>query len=238
MSFTHLLSEELKSLLIKEGVAHEGAVINEDSKNDKRNEALLSVPFAEVHFTMDGVKNVLPIVVDFSGHHRFVMMIKDVKGEIFIVYPQGELSKGRDLTATIAHELGHYRCGHLSNPDHGTSFPNLYRDELFKAHHDGDQDQLTYWSVKAVIDGGYLTKELEADTVAVKAIGLERVIAMHVETTLDMTNFVTIIEKHNRIKQLNQLYHETSLTEMIDPDFLFEIVWKFGSLINEQTKSA
>lgn len=158
-----------------------------------------------VRWIINDVAKSLPLYcatpkVDPSGYTQSACLALFKDGKVVIVVSLEDLVSNKFLRTIIAHEVGHYIHKHLQSKD--VSLPNLYKEENLKACLDGDQDTHDQISSKSIIDGGYLDREFEADTVAVKFVGVLSVIALHTQDVVSHTNPLSRLEKLNRVAQL------------------------------------
>lgn len=163
----------------------------------------------EVKWTIDSVTQRLPLYfatpkVDSSGHVQSACLARFTDGNVGVIVSLEDFVNNKFLTATIAHEVGHYIHQHFQCED--VSLPNLYKENNLIAYLDGDQDTHDRITSKSIIDGGYLDRELEADVIAVKFVGVLSVIALHTQDAVSHFNPLSRLEKLNRVAQLYKLF--------------------------------
>lgn len=142
----------------------------------------------------------IPSVCDKTGHSQSTAAVRFTDETFAIIVTTEDFKHSFNLIPTIAHEVGHFIKGHLYQE--GGDFVNLYKDKLKKHADSGEQEELNKLTSAAVIDGGCLERELEADMEAIKFVGIPSVILIHLEGARNHINPLARMEKLNRIKHL------------------------------------
>lgn len=145
------------------------------------------------------------------------------EGTCSIVIPFSELISLLSVDFTLAmfgilaHEVGHIISGH-STVDKSSYFVNhdrVKQESLYlKCYPEYDDRTVnTYMrsAVTAILHGGVLELELEADMNALQLVDLPALIAAHTFDLHTHTNPTTIIEKVNRINKLVKYCKETDI---------------------------
>lgn len=120
------------------------------------------------------------------------------------------------LMAIIAHEVGHYLCEHLLNPTYGLQLNNDY-DRLVslsdkaakKTSTKRDLHNYLRAAMFALLRGGVILREMEADRYASLFVSVESLIAIHSED-LNHKNPFCSLEKRNRLLWLNKIAQDES----------------------------
>lgn len=171
----------------------------------------------------EAVTESIPFFIDFgvvaqrSQHAYLVTWSDDTNGIVFSreLYVNSDLNR---LNAVIAHEMGHYICGHHTSPGYGRQL-DINTDRLIKlsrlagATDATEKDRLKY--LRAVmfnlLRGGVIERELEADLTASFFVPIDDLILIHTED-LDHFSPSAMLEKKNRIVKLNS-YKDREVSE-------------------------
>lgn len=220
-------TEEFKAQLVKELIAFENA--NIPAKENK--EDMASVLAGYIHYkTNDDVGK---INLEVGLKYPCTSLVKYVTGKVAIVIKREDfVSKNfTELEAMIAHELGHYLCRHFDEKD--SDYLSMYEAESKAAIDNDDQDSHVYWTSKAVADGGYVVREMEADLVAAHFVGIGNVFHMQMSDAFEHDNLTVTIEKLNRLKYLNNHFKEI-VTPVLGYEMTIELI-KLVSVQNQGT---
>lgn len=210
-------SESFKEQLINE------LVVFENTAPDNQGNDLSYYPAGVVKYVTPVDKGEVNFAITSDecalGCDCALVEFKD--GEVAIVVTDKTYINASDteLRALVAHELGHLISGHIK--DKPLSFPNLYREEVERAYAEGDANIHIYWTTKAIVDGGYLSIELEADLIASKFVELRDVCFMQLNEGFKHKNPTVVLEKYNRLKALNDMLKDTQTPS---DGYSFEIV--------------
>lgn len=195
------MSDDVKESLISEFMRIESKSACLDIESLKHSSKLINVEYETPE-----TKGSLPVVVTPDDIGGEMILVKTSDGAVFIAVSNDYfIEKGFtvEFYTCVAHELGHYLSGHLDRVE--LSVPNLYKEENLKLCEAGDQEEHVRLSVKAVLEGGYLEKELEADLVAVKFVGMANVVAMQISSAGNADNPLVALDKFNRCVALSKL---------------------------------
>jgi len=156
----------------------------------------------------------LAVTID-DAFNKTASLFKSKDGAIRIVFYIDFLSKllnhpfRNALLATCAHEVGHYLAGHFDN-DTSSAYLNVkpeIQQFFFNRYSETKdvKDENNYMRCVAtcLLKGGVIVRELEADIQALNFIDLADVVHMHSLDFDNKKNPFTVLEKVNRIKQLN-----------------------------------
>lgn len=180
------------------------------------------IKVGEVAFTTPAGTNKLPVKVhDGSFDHGDGALCKFASGEVTILFSQQIYSTLVDelFYSTLAHEIGHFLCNHLNMKDF--DIPNKLEKENRLAIKNGDQEKHNYYGTMGVLDGGYLTREFEADVVACRFVGLKDIAYMHAISCVDFPNILAKMENINRLAALKEKFGEGYTG---DPDFVLSYI--------------
>jgi hypothetical protein len=218
MNIAPFLSKALQDQIALEGIQAEHAVFQSETNNDS-SVKYWEKPLGFVEFIHLGEKHILDIYLS-SDDDFGTSLVKTTGDKIFIVFNPSDFKNTNYSLAMMAHEIGHYKNKHL-DLDLASSV-SLYKEEIQKATDNEDQQTVNALVQKALLEGAYLEKEFEADVSAIEIAGFESVICMQLETMLSMTNFVTIMEKQNRIKKLYEIRNTINM-ENVGKDFSIKL---------------
>jgi len=216
MNIVPFLSKALQDQITSEGIQAENAIFQSETNNNS-SVKFYKTPLGFVEFIHLGEKHTLDFYLS-SDDNFGTSLVKTTGDEVFIVFNPSDFKNTNYLLATMAHEIGHYKNKHLDL----VSSVSLYKEEIQKATDDEDQQTVNLLIQKALLEGAYLEKEFEADVSAIEIAGFESVICMQLETMLSMTNFVTIMEKQNRIKKLYEIRNTINM-ENVGKDFSIKL---------------
>lgn len=194
------LTDEYKSLLISEFVRIENTEGPLDVKSVRH-----STPYLHAEYETPDTKGCIPIVITPDDIGSEMMLIKSVGESVLIVVNSDyfvEHGITVDFYACVAHEIGHYLSGHLNKVE--WSLPNLYKKENLRLCEAGAQEEHCRLSVKAILEGGYLEKEFEADLVAAKFLGIANVVTMQISSAGRVNNPIVALDKINRAVLLSK----------------------------------
>jgi hypothetical protein len=177
-----------------------------------------------VSFTTPESSGELRIAVDATDDecHSDYSLVRFTDDEVKIIISKTAFTTDSFwvMQASIAHEIGHYVSMHLGKKE--VSLPSLYQEELLKAYEDDDQNETIHFSVKAVIEGGYLEVEMEADIVACHLVGPKSVHFIHFTDVIKHDNLTVRLEKLNRLKKLHEMFKDQfTPTEGYSMEILF-----------------
>ena len=197
-------SNNLRSILIDEL-----SETDESRVNVPDNQIANILTVGVVKWVFSEVPGELPLVVisgDYAKNRRLTegSLVKFTDGQVAICCSMELLFKNVDLIAIFAHEIGHYLQNHL-NAKQG-DIPNKYIKQNRKAIRANNQTDHVYWGTRAIVEGGYLVREYEADEIAVRFVGVNRLIALHTLDALQHPNALVAIEKMNRMKAIIDKY--------------------------------
>lgn len=141
-------------------------------------------------------------------------MIKTIDGRFIVIFHidyfiKQLFSHNMDaLYATVAHEIGHYLCGHFENaPSASLDVKREVQDFFHKQyeHSPTPANEVAYMRSVffALLKGGVVIRELEADMMALKFVPVANLVHIHTQDFDDKVNVFTVVEKVNRIKRLN-----------------------------------
>ncbi len=205
MNILPFLPEHVQEAVINEGVnAEKNSILKIDDPGCVLNHS--TDPVYVVEFTHLNETHSLNVYLTWE-QNSLSSLITTTSGETFIVINVNDFKTSNYLLAIIAHEIGPYQNNH-HNRNKLECNVSLYKEEIEKAYASEDNDEIYRLTTKAVAHGAYLNIELEADIAAIEMVGFERVICMHLESILTITNFVTMIEKQNRIRKLYEIRDE------------------------------
>lgn len=164
--------------------------------------------------TYDRKPGKLPFCIDFmaEGYGAWLILTNDDMPVIVMSVKTFKESSLQRLMASIAHELGHYLCGHLDNFDPGRQLDIrterlITLSDLAAADGAGDKELVAYYRacLFSLLRGGILVTEKEADTVAALYAPVDSLILTHAEDLVDHKNPFVWYEKRNRINFLHRL---------------------------------
>lgn len=175
------------------------------SVSDKTNVSTCKVGIV-TYITPAGVGELPVKIHDGEWGHGDGALVKFTNGEVAILFDQQNYTTVDDDTfyAVLAHEIGHFLCNHLNMV--GFDIPNKFEKENRQAIKKGDQEKHTYYGTMAIVDGGYFTREFEADVVACRFVGLKELTYTHANSSLDHPNILAKIEKINRLAALKEKF--------------------------------
>lgn len=158
----------------------------------------------------------MPVYVDPQNSNT-PCIVETESSEVFILISLNSLIEWSDefVDAVLAHELGHHLCGHLNSS--GVSFIDLRKVSQARFYNLASQHQVPehahryyrrYMSavLSALLEGGVLDKEWEADIQALHYVSVASLVAVHSADLLKGSSTVRL-EKHNRIARLSKLVH-------------------------------
>ena len=197
-------SDDLRSMLIDELSDVDGSRVNVP---DDPTADILTI--GVVKWVLSDVPGELPLMVisgDYAKNRNLTggSLVKFTDGQVAICVSMELLLKDVDLIAIFAHEIGHHLQNHLNLKQ--LDVPNKYVKQNRKAIRANNQTDHVYWGTRAIVEGGYLVREYEADEIAVRFVGVNRLIAMHTLDTLQHPNMLVVIEKMNRMKAIIDKY--------------------------------
>lgn len=189
---------------------------------DVKKTSISTIEVGEVSYTSPAGTNKLPVKVhDGSYGHGDGAIAKFTDGEIAILFDQQIYTTVADeiFYSVLAHEIGHFLCNHLNMK--GFDIPNKFEKENRLAIKNGDQEKHNYYGTMAVLDGGYLLREFEADVVACRFVGIKDVAYMHAISCVDFPNTLAKMEKINRLAALKEKFGEGYTG---DPDYTLSYI--------------
>lgn len=190
-------SEEFKQQLVKELIAFE----TKNAPPVENNEETFTAQFGYVHYKVGDDIGKLDLEMGFKGPSNCLVKYKTGKISIVINNVDFVQKNFSEIETIIAHELGHYLSGHFDNGD--SAYLSMYESESKIAVNNDDQDQHAYWTSRSVADGGYIIREMQADTIAAHFVGIDRVFHMQMSDAFSHDNLTVTIEKLNRLKYLD-----------------------------------
>lgn len=193
-------SEEFRQQLVKELIACE----TKNALSAKGDEGALTAHFGYVHYSTGEESGILNLEIGFKGPSNSLVKYKDGKISIIINNVDFVEKNFSEIEAMIAHEVGHYLSGHLDNID--SAYLSMYEAESKSAIDNDDQAQHVYWASKSIADGGYIIREMQADTIAAHFVGIDRVFHMQMTDAFNHDNLTVAIEKLNRLKYLDDKF--------------------------------
>lgn len=194
------LSNEFRQALLKEMIGHEQVAATPDTTT------VSHLRVGWVDFITPNERGALDICLSNDAIGTSLTLFKD--NSIAIVFNSEEFLTTNYMAAVTAHELGHFLSGHLGDPER--QYLSLYDDEFKRTLAENDYDQHLHWSAKSIVDGGYLQKEFEADSIAVQFVGYQQLLALHFSEMTKANNLTMVLERFNRFKELKQRYEEAA----------------------------
>ena len=195
-------SQEFKAQLLKELIAFE----NNNIPTKENEESVSTVLAGYVHYRAGDDIGKVELEVGFNDVVSSLVKYKTGKTSIVINHNDFSNKIFSVLEAIIAHELGHYLSGHLDKDDH--SYLSLYETESKTAIDIGDQEGHIYWSARCITEGGYIVREMQADMLAARFVGIGKIFHMQMSDAFEHDNLTVAIEKLNRLKYLNDCFKE------------------------------
>lgn len=171
----------------------------------------------------EGFVNIpLKITPDERDVLNTAWMMKTVGGEYAIVFHIDHFVKCygsedmNDLYATVAHEIGHYLAGHFEKNANGNVDVKPEVQEFFFNRYQGNKteaNEVAYMRSVffALLKGGVIIKEIEADLIALRFVELNDLVHIHTEDFQNKKNPFTVLEKVNRIRRLNKFSEDNDI---------------------------
>lgn len=198
-----MFQRQLVSKMIEMEVKHSGSDIQENFSNIVKIGGV-NVATPNRQFSLDLMVSKCESETPFSLLEfvdQTVAVCLDLKGfDLFFSPSMKDLAD-----ASIAHEIGHYLAGHLSNVAIARNM-NICtgsgaEEKQNRCYDNGDYNSYMRSLMVSLLRGDVLKYEYEADLIALNFVNATSLVAAHA-LYLSNTNKVTVLEKVNRINKI------------------------------------